>query len=177
MKMDELTKIDKQKLTTAYMRLYDALVSQCQSKNMSYGESWHRALCEMENILAKNKKCGNVLVMNYVTALHKANKKAQSKKSMTAMNKDVRIESVDKTAVTNGLRSAIDEFEHLINSITAPDVLVTIKPAPNVPTYAGTFWDWAGTLSDEQIEALEKNPKEFARQYRHFVLSRRVKAK
>ena len=178
MKTDELTTIDKKRLATAYMRLYDALVLRCQSQNMSHGESWYHALCEIKDILAKHKEIDNAPVMSYLIDFHNAHKKTQSKKMMTASDKDVHTAPMNKlSGINDNVQIALAELEKVITGINTQHVLVIIPKTSNASPYAGTFYGWANTLPDEQIDALENDPEEFARQYRRFAFSRHAKEK
>ena len=169
----QLSKFDKRKLADAYMNLYNALVSRYQSKNMTCAESRHQAMREIKDILAKHKKSETKPAMDYLMEYHIAH----DKNMIWTAQKNERTNIKDKTSVINELQSAMDEFENVISTVTCPDILVTLKNPTNPAPYAGSFFDWANALPDEQIELLENDPTEFARQYRRFALSRHAKEK
>ena len=166
----KLSVFDKQKLATAYMHLYDALVLQYRSKNMSCGESWYNALCEIKEILVKHNAADIKPAMDYLMEFHKTHNKTQSKKIMISPHKGEYIESIDNAPVSADVKSALAEFEQTITNVTHPNVLVTIEHPMNPAPYANSFYGWASTLPDDQIKLLENDPNEFARQYRKFIL-------
>ena len=177
MQIDKLSIFDKKKLATAYMHLYEALVLQYQSKNGTCGESLYHALRKIDEIMSKHRGKSGKLVMDYLDSFHSANRKVQSKKAMTADNRYDRVDVGDKSSVASGVKMALAEFEQAIYSVDNPNVLVVIPKTPLRLQCSKGFYDWAVTLPEETLESLEKDPKEFERQYRHFVLSRRFKSK
>ncbi len=173
----KLSIFDKQKLEKAYIHLYDTLVLSYTSKNMSPQESWYQATSKMKDILAKHKGADTKLAMDYLMEFHIAHKEIESGNMTILSQKNEHICTKDKKSVAADVKSALDEFERIILTIAHPDILVTIKAPSQSSPYVGTFYDWANVLPDTQIELLENDPTEFARQYRRFALSRHIKEK
>ena len=167
----KLSIFDKRKLATAYMHLYEALVSQYQSKNMSCGESWDSALRKIKEILVKHDADDVKPAMEYLMEFHKTHNKTQ----LTKVLQNEHINIKDKKSASTSVKKALDEFEKTIATIAHPNILVNLKNPVNTVSYIDTFYNWANTLPDEQVALLDTDPAEFARQYRKFILSKRVK--
>lgn len=167
----KLSTSDKQTLKTAYMHLYDALVLQYQSKNMSYGKSWDQALNDIKKILAKYKDNDTKVAMDYLMEIHSEHKNTTN----ISPDKREHAKNIDSKSAIMGVKTALDEFEKTIIQITHPNILVILPRSNLVTPHTKNFYDWAANLPEEQIDALEKKPEEFARQYKKFILSRGIK--
>ncbi len=114
----------KKDLASAYMSLYDSIVNTKRAKGMSNGQSWAKALSDMERLLNIQNRNGknNPEAMNYLMRLLKTHKQTESKKSMISED---RFDTLERSDTGNSLNSfltpemtkMISAFKHLLKVI------------------------------------------------------------
>ena len=163
----------KQKLSRAYMSLYNALVAEYQAQNMTLGKSWYNALTRMHEILKSQKTDVPNTALDYLMNFYNTHRQTQSKKMMIAKDKDLKIET-NPDAVKNAtdrVESELKHFQEAVQSVTTANVLVTLStPTQKILT---TFYDWADNQPNEINIDLDTNPREFERVYRKYIFQQK----
>ncbi len=165
----------KQKLSRAYMSLYDALVAEYQAKNMTLGKSWYNALTRMHEILKSQKTDGPDIALDYLMNFYNSHRQTQTKKMMIAKDKDLKIETSLEAAkiATNKVEIELKHFQEAVHSINATDVLITLR-GPAQPA-TDTFYDWADKQPNEININPDINPRDFERAYRKYIFQQKRK--
>ena len=161
----------KQKLTKAYMNLYDTLVSAYQSKHMTLGRSWYNAMDAIDKILDAQSKTNSGVAMDFVLRLHKSHQNTEPKKMMESTRKD------DITDIQNTpqIENAIIKLNEALSSCEDVGVLCTVVRPGAQTAGTKTFDNWLDNMPEKDIQDLENDPRAFAKIYRKYIYSRKQK--
>lgn len=161
----------KQKLTKAYMNLYDVLVSAYQSKHMTLGRSWYNAMDAIDKILDAQSKTNSGVAMDFVLGLHKSHQNTEPRKMMESTRKDDIVDIQN----TPQIESAIVRLNQALNSCETVEVPCTISQPGAQFARPKTFDNWLDNLPSKDIQDLETNPRAFEKIYRKYIFSRKQK--
>ena len=169
-----LDNYSKQKLAHAYMSLYDALVAECQSKNMTLGKSWYNALKRIHEIMNSKKSEKQNIVLDYLMDFYNSHRKTQLKKMMIAKDKDLTIQTDIKKAkaATALVETELKKFDAAMESVMDTDVLVVLKQVQPQPTKG--FYNWVENQPGETVVDFN-DPHSFERAYKRYILQQKGK--
>lgn len=164
----------KQKLALAYMSLYDALVAQYQSQNMTLGKSWYNALSKMHEILKSQKTDKPNQALDYLMNFYNSHRQIQSKKMMTAPNKDLTVPTSDDIAraATTKVDYEIEHLNKIMKSVSEIEVLVVLNKPKQQP--ANSFYDWVDKQPEEIVVDFDE-PRSLERAYKRYVFQQKYR--
>lgn len=166
-----LDSYSKQRLTKAYMNLYNTLVSAYQSKHMTWGRSWYNAMNAIDKILAVTSQKNSGIAMDFVLDLHKSHQSTEPRKMMESPRKD----DVVDIQNTPQIESAIVKLKQVLRSCESIEVLCTLPNPSSKISGPKTFDNWLDNLPDKDLQVLENDPVAFEKFYRKYIYQRRQK--
>lgn len=163
----------QQKLGHAFMSLYNALVAECQARNMTLGTAWYEALDKIYDIVESKKS--NIQSYNYLKKFYMSHRQEYIKKMMTDKNKDSTIQSdEEQTKVAKErVQSEIKKFDEAVKSVNDGEVLIVLKPVAQQTTKS--FFDWAENQPSLDDFDLDKDPRSLERAYKKYTLQHKQK--
>lgn len=170
----KLDSYSKQKLGHAYMALYDALVAEFQTQNMTLGKSWYNALNKIHEILKSKKTDTPNVALDYLMNFYNSHRITQQKKMMIAKDKDLTIATdTEKTkAATARVETELKKFDDAVKSVTDGEVLIVLNPVKPMP--GKSFYNWAENQPEDVVVDFD-DPRSFERAYRKYVMQQKSK--
>jgi len=162
----------QQKLGHAFMSLYEALVAECQTQNMTLGAAWDKALRKIYSIVESKKS--ETQSYNYLMKFYMSHRQEYLKKMMTDKNRDLIIQTdAEKTrAAAARVADEIKKFDSAVKSVTDDEVLVTLKPTEKQS--AKGFYNWVEKQPDEIVVDFD-DPHSFERAYKRYIMQQKNK--